>query len=71
VLTLGSSCLAVLAILSLGQASAWMTPSLVSMQARPTLLPAAAAACRSAGCTVAALRMGVNRIYFTLVRWKQ
>jgi hypothetical protein len=58
---LGSSCLAALAILSLGQASAWMTPSLVSRQARPTPLPAAAAACRSAGrCTVAALRMGVE-----------
>ena len=55
---LGSSCLAALAILSLGQASAWMTPSLVSRQARQ---PAATAACRSAGrCTVAALRMGVE-----------
>jgi len=58
---LGSSCLATLAVLSLGQASAWMTPSLVSRQARRPPLPAAAAACRSAGrFTVAALRMGVE-----------
>jgi hypothetical protein len=58
---LGSSCLAALAVLSLGQASAWMTPSFVSRQARPPPLPAATAACRSASrCTVAALRMGVE-----------